>query len=252
MKLGQHFLNDRLVIERIVSFAEIKPDDRVLEIGPGTGILTAALAAQAGRVYAVEVDPDLAAQLCGRTPNVQVINADALTVVLPDYNKIVSNLPYQISSKISYRLLSRPFELAILMFQKEFAERLMAPPGSKDYGRLAMVAGFFCKIDILEGVPRTAFRPVPEVDSVIVRLRPRERQEVDTGVFMRLVETLFRNRRKKVKKGLAAFGVDRETLAQLDASMLDRRPEELTPDEVADMARFISNLNVCNCKKDGP
>ena len=94
------------------------------------------------------------------------------------------------------------------MFQKEFVERMTACPGSKDYGRLAMVAGFFCQIEVLESVPRTAFRPVPEVDSVIVRLRPRERQEVDTVVFMRLVETLFRNRRKKVKKGLAAFGVE--------------------------------------------
>ena len=173
MKLGQHFLLDRSVIERIVSFAGIKSDDRVLEIGPGTGILTEALAARAGIVYAVEVDPDLAGALCGRAPNVQVINADALKVELPDYNKIVSNLPYQISSKITYRLLSRPFELAVLMFQKEFALRMMARPGSKEYGRLGMVAGFFCQIEILESVPRTAFRPVPEVESSIVRLRPR-------------------------------------------------------------------------------
>ena len=249
MRLGQHFLNDRSVIERIVSFAEIKREDRVLEIGPGTGILTKALAARAGSVYAVEVDPDLAAQLLGCAPNVLVINADALTVILPDYNKIVSNLPYQISSKISYRLLSRPFELAILMFQKEFAERMMALPGSKDYGRLAMIAGFFCQIDILEGVPRTAFRPVPEVDSLIVRLRPRaERPEVDPGVFMRLVETLFRNRRKKVKKGLAAFGVGREIMEGLDASLQDKRPEDLAPDEVAGIARSIRDHN--NHKND--
>ena len=249
MRLGQHFLTDRSVIERIVSFAEIKREDRVLEIGPGTGILTKALAARAGSVYAVEVDPDLAAQLLGCAPNVLVINADALTVILPDYNKIVSNLPYQISSKISYRLLSRPFELAILMFQKEFAERMMALPGSKDYGRLAMIAGFFCQIEILEGVPRTAFRPVPEVDSLIVRLRPRaERPEVDPGVFMRLVETLFRNRRKKVKKGLAAFGVGREIMEGLDASLQDKRPEDLAPDEVAGIARSIRDHN--NHKND--
>jgi len=249
MRLGQHFLTDRSVIERIVSFAEIKREDRVLEIGPGTGILTKALAARAGSVYAVEVDPDLAAQLLGCAPNVLVINADALTVILPDYNKIVSNLPYQISSKISYRLLPRPFDLAILMFQKEFAERMMALPGSKDYGRLAMIAGFFCQIDILEGVPRTAFRPVPEVDSLIVRLRPRaERPEVDPGVFMRLVETLFRNRRKKVKKGLAAFGVGREIMEGLDASLQDKRPEDLAPDEVAGIARSIRDHN--NHKND--
>jgi len=249
MRLGQHFLTDRSVIERIVSFAEIKREDRVLEIGPGTGILTKALAARAGSVYAVEVDPDLAAQLLGCAPNVLVINADALTVILPDYNKIVSNLPYQISSKISYRLLPRPFDLAILMFQKEFAERMMALPGSKDYGRLAMIAGFFCQIDILEGVPRTVFRPVPEVDSLIVRLRPRaERPEVDPGVFMRLVETLFRNRRKKVKKGLAAFGVGREIMEGLDASLQDKRPEDLAPDEVAGIARSIRDHN--NHKND--
>ncbi len=116
-KKGQHFLVDRAVAERIANYAELKHDDRVLEIGPGTGNLTELLAAHAARVYAVEVDPNLAADLWGRFPNVQVINADALTVELPDYNKVVSNLPYQISSKITYRLLSRPFELAVLMYQ---------------------------------------------------------------------------------------------------------------------------------------
>jgi 16S rRNA (adenine1518-N6/adenine1519-N6)-dimethyltransferase len=254
MKLGQHFLLDPSVIERIVSFAGIKSDDRVLEIGPGTGFLTEALAARAGIVYAVEVDPDLAGALCGRAPNVQVINADALKVELPDYNKIVSNLPYQISSKIAYRLLSRPFELAVLMFQREFALRMMARPGSKEYGRLGMVAGFFCQIEILESVPRTAFRPVPEVDSSIVRLRPRMKKlEVDPEVFMRLAEALFRNRRKKVKKGLAAFGVGREIQTELDASLLEKRPEELAPDEVAGMAYAIKSLkneNIQNTKKE--
>ena len=126
----------------------------MLEIGPGTGNLTEALAARAGRVYAVEIDPDLAAQLSGRFSNVQVINADALKVELPDYNKIVSNLPYQISSKITYRLLSRPFEMAVLMYQWEFAMRMTAAAGSEEYGRLAMVVGFFCRIEILEKVPR--------------------------------------------------------------------------------------------------
>jgi 16S rRNA (adenine1518-N6/adenine1519-N6)-dimethyltransferase len=245
MRLGQHFLIDSSVVERIVSFAEIKSDDRVLEIGAGRGILTKALAARAECVYAVEVDPDLAAELCALAPNVQVMYADALTVELPDYNKIVSNLPYQISSKITYRLLSRPFELAVLMFQKEFALRMMARPGSKNYGRLGMVAGFFCQVEMLESVPRTAFRPVPEVDSSIVRLRPRtQRLEVDPGMFMRLVEALFRNRRKKVKKGLAAFGVGREiqTELELDASLLEKRPEELFPDEVAGMAYAMKSL----------
>ena len=143
MKLGQHFLMDRDTTMRIASYAELKPEDRVLEIGPGPGNLTEALASRAARVYAVEIDPDLAAELSGRFSNVQVIEGDALKVELPDYNKIVSNLPYQISSRITYRLLSRPFETAVLMYQWEFAKRMAAAVGSEEYGRLAMVAGFF-------------------------------------------------------------------------------------------------------------
>ena len=177
----------------------------------------------AERVYAVEVDPDLAAALCGRVPNVQVINADALTVELPDYNKIVSNLPYQISSKITYRLLSRPFELAVLMFQREFVQRMMAPRRQQRVRPAGDGRGLLLPDRDPGERSKTAFRPVPEVDSAIVRLRPRkERQEVDTMIFMRLVEALFRNRRKKVKKALAAFGVSKETLAELDATLLKK------------------------------
>ena len=93
MRLGQHFLIDRSIVDSIVSHADLGPEDWVLEIGPGEGILTRELAARAGRVYAVEIDPDLAASLCNMAPNVMVIHADALTVRLPQYNKIVSNLP---------------------------------------------------------------------------------------------------------------------------------------------------------------
>ncbi len=235
---GQHFLFDRDAIERIANYAELKPDDRVLEIGPGTGNLTEALAARAASVFAIEVDPRLAADLEGRFSNVSVINDDALFVELPDYNKIVSNLPYQISSKITYRLLCRPFDLAVLMFQREFARRMTATAGSEEYGRLGMVVGFFCHAEILETVPRSAFRPVPEVNSAIVRLRPRrERPLVDARIFMRLVSGLFAHRRKKVKKALAAMGVSKESMAGLDARLLEKRPEELAPDEAAGLAR---------------
>jgi 16S rRNA (adenine1518-N6/adenine1519-N6)-dimethyltransferase len=245
MKKGQHFLVDELLLERIASYAELKEDDRTLEIGPGPGNLTSALAKRCGLVYAIEVDPILAAGLCGRFPNVIVTNADALTVELPDYNKVVSNLPYQISSKIIYRLLSGPriFDLAVLMFQREFARRMLARPGSDIYGRLAMVVGFFCGAQMLESVPRTAFRPVPEVNSAIVRLRPRiERPKAEPCVFMRLAEGLFKSRRKKVKKALMAMGASREALAELEGSLpdlLDRRPEELAPDEAAELARAL-------------
>jgi len=236
-KKGQHFLIDHAALERIAQYAELCKEDRVLEIGAGTGNLTEVLAERSSCVYAVEIDPRLAMGLQGKFQNVRVIRGDALEIELPDYNKIVSNLPYQISSKITYRLLSRPFELAVLMFQQEFAKRLVAPVGSREYGRLAMVAGFFCEAKILEILPRSAFRPVPEVNSAIVRLLPRSvRPDVKPEVFLKLVEGLFSHRRKKVKKALAALGVSKERLTEIDAKMLDRRPEELTPDQAAELA----------------
>jgi len=241
-KKGQHFLVDRSALERIAQYAELCKEDRVLEIGAGTGNLTEVLAQRSLCVYAVEIDPHLAMGLQGMFQNVRVIKGDALEIELPDYNKIVSNLPYQISSKITYRLLSRPFELAVLMFQQEFAKRLVATVGSREYGRLAMVAGFFCEAKILEILPRSAFRPVPEVNSAIVRLLPRSvRPDVKPEVFLRLVEGLFRQRRKKVKKALAALGVSKEKLAGIDAKLLDKRPEELTPDQAAELA-IATNL----------
>jgi 16S rRNA (adenine1518-N6/adenine1519-N6)-dimethyltransferase len=248
MKLGQHFLIDRDITERIASYAEIGRKDHVLEIGPGPGNLTESLASRAGQVYAVEIDPDLAEQLSGRVSNVQVINEDALKVELPYYNKIVSNLPYQISSKITYRLLSQPFETAVLMYQWEFARRMTAAAGSEEYGRLAMTVGFFCRIEILDKVSKMAFRPVPQVDSAVVRLRPRsDRPEVDevgAAALIRLAEGLFNNRRKKVKKGLAALGAGRRALAELDSALLERRPEELTPDEAASLVVALPGKSV--------
>jgi len=241
-KKGQHFLVDRSALERIAQYAELCKEDRVLEIGAGTGNLTEVLAQRSLCVYAVEIDPHLAMGLQGMFQNVRVIKGDALEIELPDYNKIVSNLPYQISSKITYRLLSRPFELSVLMFQQEFAKRLVATVGSREYGRLAMVAGFFCEAKILEILPRSAFRPVPEVNSAIVRLLPRSvRPDVKPEVFLKLAEGLFRQRRKKVKKALAALGVSKEKLAEIDAKLLDKRPEELTPDQAAELA-IATNL----------
>lgn len=248
MKLGQHFLVDCDATVRIANYADIKQEDSILEIGPGPGNLTQALASRAGRVYAVEIDPDLAGQLSGRFSNVDVITADALKVELPLCNKIVSNLPYQISSKVTYRLLTRPFDVAVLMYQWEFARRLNAKVGSDEYGRLAMTVGFFCQAEILEKVSKMAFRPVPQVDSAVVRLRPRpdrpRASSVKAAALIRLAEGLFNNRRKKVKKGLAALGAGRRALAELDGVLLDKRPEELTPDEAASLLAALPGKSI--------
>jgi len=240
-KLGQHFLVDQRVLSRIGDYASLDRDDRVLEIGPGTGNLTRVLSERAGKVYAIEVDPALAASLEGRFKNVSVLRGDALRVPLPDYNKIVSNLPYQISSKITFRLLENPFDLAVLMYQREFAERMVAFPGTKEYGRLTLNASLRAEAEILEFVPRGAFRPMPAVGSAIVRLRPREsRIPVDERAFDDLTRTLFSMRRKKVKRSLAAMKVPSDILSRIDPDLLDKRPQELSLEEVVTLARSIS------------
>jgi 16S rRNA (adenine1518-N6/adenine1519-N6)-dimethyltransferase len=240
---GQHFLVDGNILKRIADYAELVQSDRVLEIGPGEGNLTQILAVDAGHVFAVEIDPAFARDLRNKFNsfhNISIIKGDALKVELPDYNKIVSNLPYQISTKITLRLLSRPFDLAVLMYQREFVRRMLARPGMKEYGRLGMIAGHLCDAKVLEVVPRKAFLPMPEVTSAIVRLRPRQkRSAVESERFIGFVEGLFNNRRKKIKKALMAMGVPAARQAGLDASVLEKRPEELMPDEAAKLAEAI-------------
>jgi 16S rRNA (adenine1518-N6/adenine1519-N6)-dimethyltransferase len=240
-KLGQHFLVDRRVLARIGDYASLSEEDRVLEIGPGTGNLTRILSERAGTVFAIEVDPALASSLEGRFNNVSVLRGDALKVPLPDYNKIVSNLPYQISSKITFRLLERPFDLAVLMYQREFAERMVAIPGTKEYGRLTLNVALRAEAEILEFVPKGAFRPMPAVESAIVRLRPREsRIPVDERVFDDLTRTLFSMRRKKVKRSLAAMRISHAVLSRIDPDLLEKRPQELSLEDVVDLARASS------------
>jgi len=240
---GQHFLNDCAILDRIARYADLKASDVVLEIGPGTGFLTEVLASRSKQVYAIEVDPELASGLKGRFPNVDIIQGDALKLDLPGYNKIVSNLPYQISTKITLRLLPRPFDLAVLMYQKEFAMKMVAGPGSPDYGRLSVITAHYARAEIMESVPRSAFRPEPHVDSAIVRLWPRhDRVGVDDDFFMRLVTALFGNRRKKVKRALAAAGISREVQSGLDPSLLEERPEKLSAGDIEGLARDISLL----------
>jgi 16S rRNA (adenine1518-N6/adenine1519-N6)-dimethyltransferase len=244
-KKGQHFLVDRRIIERIADYANLNSRDRVLEIGPGTGNLTEILSARAFHVTAVEVDRTLASGLLDRFPNVDVICGDALRIDLPEYNKVVSNLPYQISSKITFRLLGSPFELAVLMYQKEFAERMVAHVGTKDYGRLTLSVWYYSSPEILEYVPKSAFRPRPRVESAIVKLLPKiKRPPVDETLFLDLLRGLFGTRRKTVGRSLGNMGVPRETVARLDESVLQKRPERLAPEEMVMLAEQISSLQI--------
>ena len=179
--LGQHLLKNPLVTQAMLDKAAIKGTDTVLEIGPGTGNLTIKLLETAKRVIAVEHDPRMVVELQKRLHGteamhkLQLIHSDVLKVDLPFFNLCVANIPYQISSPLVFKLLSHPsrFRCAILMVQREFAQRLCAKPGDELYCRLSVNTQLLSKADHLMKVSKNSFRPPPKVDSSVVRLEPR-------------------------------------------------------------------------------
>lgn len=219
-KRGQSFLKSREVAKDIVSAANITRKDTVLEIGGGLGILTEAIAREAGQVHVIEIAPGLVRalrDLFGEHDNIQIIEGDALTTALPEVTKIVSNLPYSISSEITFRLLRElRFEQAILMYQKEFAQRLYADPGTQDYSRLTINIKYQAEVDPIMEVPASLFYPIPAVNSVVVRMKhrtegPRARSDF---VFHWMVTGLYSYPNKVLKKALGIWfrnqGVKRE------------------------------------------
>jgi 16S rRNA (adenine1518-N6/adenine1519-N6)-dimethyltransferase len=236
--LGQHFLIDYSVIQREISYAQLTKEDVVLEIGPGKGSITSGLAEKAGQVIAIEVDRRLVEQLHPLLPkNVTLICADALSVdfrTLPKFTKIVSNLPYEISSPIMFKFLETSFSVAILIFQKDFAQRLVATPGTKDYSRLTVGVSYKAQCRILETVPRTCFDPIPKVDSAIVELKPFKKPPFmveDEQFFSKLTKQLFNHRRKKIRTTIKSRYKDIE-----DIPFLDKRVEELSPEQIGKLS----------------
>lgn len=179
--VGQHILKNPLIVNSIIDKASLRQSDTVLEIGPGTGNMTVKLLEKCKKVVACEVDPRLAAELQKRvqsTPvqnKLEVIIRDVLKTDLPFFDVCVANLPYQISSPITFKLLlHRPFfRCAVLMFQREFAERLVAKPGEKMYCRLSVNTQLLARVDHLIKVSKNNFRPPPKVESSVVRIEPR-------------------------------------------------------------------------------
>lgn len=248
-RLGQHFLVDERMAHRQVECAGITGGDVVLEIGPGLGVLTRPLLARAAKVVAVEKDRRMARALAGLGPNLEVIEGDAVKVPLPPFDRVVSNLPYQISSPVTFRLLDRTFRRAVLMYQREFAERLVARKGDDGYSRLSVKAYTRAHAEVLERVPRSAFWPQPEVDSAIVLLEPRRSPfaVLDREVFEAVVDATFEHRRKAIENSLRLawkrFSPTEERFrARLaGAPHLRRRPEELTPEEFGELADALAS-----------
>ncbi|XP_043257396.1 probable dimethyladenosine transferase isoform X2 [Colletes gigas] len=178
--IGQHILKNPLIIQNMVEKAAVRSTDVVLEIGPGTGNMTIKLLDKAKKVIACEVDTRMVAELQKRMQGtlyqskLQIIIGDVLKTELPFFNLCVANIPYQISSPLIFKLLlHRPlFRCAVLMFQREFAERLVAKPGDKLYCRLSINTQLLARVDLLMKVGKNNFRPPPKVESNVVRIEP--------------------------------------------------------------------------------
>lgn len=242
--LGQHFLLDEGIATEAVKLADIGPEDMVLEIGPGLGTLTNLLVEAKARLVTIEKSPALTEYLRRKFTQVQVITGDATRIPWPPFDKCVSNLPFNISSPVIFRLLGTPFRRAVLMVQWEFARRLVASPGSPDYSRLTVKSHYRADCQLGPRVPRGAFWPQPSVDAALVALQPRPPpfEVSDEGLYLRLVDLLFQHRRKKV---ITTLGLVREELGlgYLDLREIpygERRPGELSPAELAEVSDALS------------
>ena len=246
----QHFLVDDRILDRIPGYLPPEADTaHLLEVGGGTGGLTDRLLRAGDAVTVIERDPSLAAFLreefgdAVKAGRLRVVEGDAVEVDLPEFSACVSNLPYGISSPIAFRLLPRSRPL-VLTFQREFAERMAATPGSGDYGRLSVTAGHYADVEVVEVIPPSAFDPQPEVESAVVRVTPRapDYEVDDEAFFFEFVKALFTQRRKTVRNGirntahisgLSDTEAVVDAVAGEDADLLRARPGSLTPSEFA-------------------
>ncbi len=241
-QLGQNFVIDNSLLQAMIEYGVIDEEDTVLEVGAGFGFLTRLLSLRCRRVIAVEIDAKLVNALrenLSNLRNIELIEGDVLAVKIPLFDKIVSTPPYSISSPLLFWLLKRPFQLAVLAFQEEFARRLEADIGSKDYSRLTVTTYYRAEIELLDDLPRNMFYPTPDVDSVVVRLRPKPPPFTvkDEKTFLELVRTVFTQRNKKLRNAvlplLVKRGLEKEQ-AQMIADSLtfhDKRVRELAPED---------------------
>lgn len=250
--LSQNFLTDAATLDTIVDAAELQPGDRVVEIGPGLGVLTRRLLAAGASVLSVELDARLAAYLRRELDGVEgfeLIEADALDLhpremFAGEGFKVVANIPYHITSPLLHAFLEgdRPPELTVLLVQAEVADRVAAPPGQMSY--LSVFVQNVVSAEVVARVPAHAFEPAPAVDSAILRLRRRQDPAVPPGPgrepFYRIVQAGFRQRRKQIHNGLGReLQLDRDALeAALEACNItpDRRPQTLSVDEWAQLS----------------
>ena len=236
---GQNFLIDGRVADRHIAYAGIREGDRVLEVGPGLGILTERMADLPCELTCIELD-DILAEYISQTfgDRLRLIHGDAVKVDFPEFDVFVSNLPYSVSTPIIFKLLDHRFRTAVVMVQKEFADRMVADVGSPDYSRLTVNLFYRADCEVMETVPASRFNPRPKVDSALVRITPRKApfDVIDERLFFKVTEITFNHRRKKIGTSLKAASLLRP---EWDVPYLDERVENLRPAEIAEIADAI-------------
>ena len=258
--LGQNFLTNKEVIDGIVEGADITKEDLVIEIGPGIGVLTAAAAEKAGKVIAIEIDTNLVTILgdtLAEFDNVKVINENVLKLNLAkiieeeagDYKavKVIGNLPYYITTAIIMKLLEEklPVESITIMMQKEVADRIKSSPGSRIYGAISVAVQYYCRVNIVEDVPKEYFMPMPKVDSAVLRLDVRKEAPVNLlneKMFFRCIKAGFSQRRKTLLNSLTGTGFGKGVISKcLVNAGIDgkRRAETLSLSDFAAVANEL-------------
>jgi len=246
LDLGQNFLVDKASLDAEISYAGVTAGDTVLEVGAGTGNLTERLATRAGRVVAIEYDRQFRARLesiANAAGNVTLVWGDALTVGLPAFSKVVANLPYRVALPVIMRLLDQPFDSAVLIVQKDMAEKICAGPGEAGYGRVSVTVQRLARAELLDTVPRSAFSPPPSVDSAMLRLTPVS-DPFPVGspeAFRRLLDNLFLRRGGKLADGLPGLA---EVTALLPGRLRGKQVSQLTPGEFGEVSRFLDSHKV--------
>jgi len=260
--LGQNFLIDDNIVDKIVAGAGIGSSDKIIEVGPGIGTLTREMASKAQSLMAIEIDKNLIPILTdtlGDFENVKIVNEDIIKADirgLIDENldggpvKLVANLPYYITTPIIMRFLEEDINVTdiVVMVQKEVAERMNAQPGGKDFGALSVAVQFYCDTEIVAKVPRHLFVPQPNVDSIVIalRVRPERKYRVDSeDLFFKVVKAAFGQRRKTLLNSIASMGnLSKDMVKEaLEEAGIDpkRRGETLSLDEFANLSNVIGN-----------
>lgn len=250
-RFGQHFLEDKIIVERIIAALDPQPDQKIIEIGPGTGALTLPLLKQQGILHVVELDRDLANNLvekCQRLGKLHVHCHDALDFDFSHLGndcRIIGNLPYNISTPLIFHLLEyTPFiSDMVFMLQREVVERMSAQPGGKEYGRLSVMVQSQCQTEKLFNVGPEAFTPPPKVESTVIKLTPYQTPAVEIineQDFARIVKQAFAHRRKTLRNTLKGM-LDEKQMVSIGIDP-ELRAEKLSISQFAALSNYYHSL----------